>query len=51
MTVGKFSKQMVNQKCHELKTNWKEWKIQCKGLHIIRRDKDTPFKTDKIVKF
>jgi 2'-5' RNA ligase len=45
MTVGKFNKQNVVKKHKELEKEWKEWKIKCEGLHIIRRDKDTPFQT------
>lgn len=43
MTAGKFNKQNVVKKHPELEKEWKEWRIKCDGLHMIRRDKDTPF--------
>ncbi len=51
MTVGKFTKQDVVKKHQELEKDWIERRIKCDGLHIIRRDKDTPFETVKFVKF
>ena len=52
MTAGnKLKKHEIEDRKTEFQTNWKEWTIKCKGLHLLARDKNTPFKTAKFVEF
>lgn len=50
MTIAnKIKKHEVENLRKNLQENWKEWKWTCKGIHLLQRDKDTPFKTAKFI--
>jgi len=52
MTIAnKIKKHEVLALKQKLQGEWKEWNWECKGLHLLQRDKDTPFKTMKFIAF
>lgn len=50
MTLGRFSSNEMPKRIAEFQQNWKEFTYFCKELHMIERDKDTPFVIKKTIK-
>jgi hypothetical protein len=51
MTAAKVKKFEIEKMKVEFQGKWQEWKFTCRGLHMMARDKDTPFKTLNLVEF
>lgn len=51
MTAAKVKKFEIEKMKAEFQGKWQEWKFICRGLHMMAREKDTPFKTLNLVEF
>jgi 2'-5' RNA ligase len=43
LTLGRFSGNEMPKRIAEFQQGWKEFSYLCRELHMIERDKDTPF--------